>query len=460
MYKVSSLVDSNKEVVSRNFKEHKISFFVLFLVLIVFVTSLYITYKYVLISFYDTFLFQPTIGRVAVSSLAILILFLLLDHYGRKTSTFLFKIYYNIMLIPISVVFGCAGMGHAYYGVIMLSSIIGLLFVNCSYDEGISEERNDQHLSIRAIENSNHFFVIVSLFAVVVVLAISFYTYGPPQLTALDLGKVYELRANNTYIVNKYFGYFFKWTQVTLLPFLMGLFLCRRRPFLAVTCGTILVLLFLYTGEKTILFSIPMIFMVFVISRFKYSNYYLDFLLQMGYIGVNLMGLIGIVSFYDYLTRRILILPAYLKFLYYDFFSTHERIGLAGTLWGSGLSQQSPYDTGLGHVIGSYYYHNDAINSNTGFLAEGYYRFGMRGVVIIIAIFILLLKVIDWFGQRNSFSLAVTVCSYPIFMLNDGALIDSMIFGPLTVLIMILLFFTEGGLREKNVNREIVLLYK
>ena len=47
------------------------------------------------------------------------------------------------------------------------------------------------------------------------------------------------------------------------------------------------------------------------------------------------------------------------------------------------------------------------MNSNTGFLAEGYYRFDLFGIILVLVLFAIILILLDNFAELNGYSFLV-----------------------------------------------------
>lgn len=140
--------------------------------------------------------------------------------------------------------------------------------------------------------------------------------------------------------------------------------------------------------------------------------------------------------------------------MYYDFFSTHPKEGFAGIFprWLIPIKSNyiSGYPDGYTYQIGRIYYDAPQMDCNTGFLAEGYLRWGLIGIVAELLVFAFILKCLDGFQQKTSFLFAVGTSVFIIFGLGDGHLINPLLFGYLMVWFLFLIFYREKDMAVRK----------
>ena len=90
--------------------------------------------------------------------------------------------------------------------------------------------------------------------------------------------------------------------------------------------------------------------------------------------------------------------------------------------------------------------------SNTGFLAEGFARWGLIGCIIVPLIYVIVLRVLNKGAKKQPFAYMVSISIIPIMLLNDGFLIPSLTFGAIGVLCIISMFFNIEKLDLKKFN--------
>lgn len=389
----------------------------------------------------EPFQLNVNLAKVLIGTIAISFIFLLINQFEKNVSHLLYNAYFYVMVVPISTVYGVCNLSTMYFFAVIIGSIICLLTINYNFSKSF--------YTIGVISESSWLIPFIAFVIVISVLAVCLYYLGLPGLGALNFKSVYDIRLHNGFIQNKFFNYIFSWTIKVILPFLICIELAyKKRGILAFLLGCN-ILFYLYTANKIVFFSMILIIGMYYIASFQYANYIMSILFT---ILMNLISIAALFYFYipySYLVRRVLILPAYLKFVYYDFFRMKPKIGLAGTLLGSSLGQDSQYPEGIGIMISKCIFKNDIMNSNTGFLAEGYYRFGILGVLLSCLILGIVIRLVLKLSERTSFVFATIFSIYPIYALNDALLIDSLIFGPMLIFVLVILFFSDykmGGI--------------
>lgn len=360
------------------------------------------------------------------------VLFLLINHDARKPSTFFMQMQYVIAFIPITVIFAFSNESIAYYTVLSFAFAVAEMTIMFAKDIHLPQSEIMTKILIIG------FYLITVLVYVDIIVENGMFT-----LEAINIYNVYSVRGD--FQLNKYIHYMFTWQYIIVTPFfIIRAFLRKKYVTMCFFCG-LQFLAYLYAAQKTILFMIPITLAVCILSRLKNFGLYVYSALMIGVVAITALSFLSdfIYRLYDLFVRRVLILPANLKFIYYDFFSQNPKIGLSGTLWGKFLGLTSPYDERIGVMISKVYFDNPVMNSNTGFLAEGYYRFGLAGIFLALLLFVFILLLLDHFSNLNGYSFAVSIGFFVIFLLNDGGLIDPLLFGQFTVLMGVCLFYNK-----------------
>lgn len=398
-------------------------------------------YVFVLAGKVQYFQMDFSMWKYVIGTIWIIVLFLNIRHEERKASTFLLDLHLIIAMIPIAVVYGLWNRNSIYFNLLCFAFFIAELLVKAS--------RNPENTSSVVINRFSYFILFGCALVILGMVGYTIGVNGLPSLTALNILDVYELRGGDYFISNEYINYLYRWMMVVILPFALAYCLVKKRYILATMCVMVALLFYLYSGNKTNLFVIPLVLGAYVFSKFKDTNYRFH-----GLLTVVLVLTVPLSKFIDLpfslFVRRTLVIPANLKFLYYDFFTNNQKLGLSGTLWGSKLGLDYPYDQKIGYIISEEYFGLPEMNSNTGFLAEGFSRFGFIGIFLVLIIFAIMLILLDRLQKRAGYTFTVTMGIYPIFTLNDGQLIDSLIFGPMLALLVIILLYHDNHIKEKE----------
>ncbi len=391
---------------------------------------------------WDTQIYRAEINWVkyAIGLFFCICLFWGIDHKSRKPSAFFLNLIFLLQIIPITTIYALGDDNTVYYLSLCAGMAVCELVV---ISRNIFEVRRENSISILFI-----FFCGCITIGTVLILV---YKYRMPSTTAMNIYRVYELRGSGSFSPGKIFSsYFLPWITVVFIPFGIAKSIERKKYFVTILCGLILALLYLYSGNKTYLFAVPLVTICTLWAR--RGNYYNEVYIStcFGFAMVVVLALLeangqGLFSrIYSLFGRRCMIVSANNKFKYYDYFSNHPLMGIYGMFPRFLMPIRSYYENiPYTFVISDNYYGMPEMNSNTGFMAEGYMRFGYIGIIGVFVLLAFILKGIDRFEIRTSAQLAIGLFVYPIFGLADAHLIDSMVLGPWMILVIILLVYKE-----------------
>ena len=265
-----------------------------------------------------------------------------------------------------------------------------------------------------------------------------------PTLKALNFKDVYEVREN--FYLPKILLYLYNFDVKFIIPFFIILCLTRKKYLKLILPIIILVLFFLWKGDKIVLFSIPLTigtFYLFKLIKNKKVDRSIIGIILLVLIFTIILGFFRSFTAYSLVIRRNMLVPANLKFVHIDFFQNNPKIGIIGTIFNAVLKIDSPYqESDFTKLIGKEYFNSPNTHANTGFLSEGFARCGYIGVIINPIILGLVLCVIHYGVKKNNLSFIAGISILPIYSLNDGYLIPSLTFGSIGLLIIICIFFS------------------
>ena len=98
------------------------------------------------------------------------------------------------------------------------------------------------------------------------------------------------------------------------------------------------------------------------------------------------------------IVRRVLYVPAFLNYQYYDFFSVREK-----DMWRTGilgkLGFESPYGgTKISHLIGKQMGYPE-MGANNGLFSDAYANFGIWGILFFPFLLVMFVKIMDSFTR-------------------------------------------------------------
>lgn len=366
------------------------------------------------------------------------VFFLNVRHTERKASSFCLYFTFLFQIVPISSIYALKNESSIYYHTLCISFFLCELTVACI------EERPLFRRNLIISHTMTLCFAVAATLVIIYIILKN----GAPNLSLLNIYSVYDYRNSGAFKISKYMSYLMSWTMKVFLPCGMAWAISKKKYLWASFLGSLLLLLYLYSGYKSYLFAIPFVLVGTLWARRK--NCYQELFLT-GCAGFSVFTVLSYFSrpgsfwyhAFSILIRRPMFLPARLKFDYYDYFSNHPKMGLYAVFPRWILPISSFYENvDCHHEISAIYYNAPEANANTGFFAEGYMRFGHIGTILLLLLFALLLKQIDRLQDRVGYQLAIGFFLYPIFELIDSHLLDTLILGAWMFLAAILLFYT------------------
>lgn len=228
----------------------------------------------------------------------------------------------------------------------------------------------------------------------VVMLALAVITQGAPTLEALDLDKVYDIRGQST--MGSGMSALMQLASLMFVPLVITIFLCRGQRLAALGMSGLQLLFYLSTANKAWFLVVVLIWGLYLVTRFSIKPLPLLALLTGGVAAATMLTWLfpeRCLAAYSLLVRRLLILPAILRFDYFAFFQDHPTVGLQGTLPGMLLPDESAYgDVDYQVQIsqmtwGSFH----STHANTGLFGGEFANFGLGAFVAIVVNLMLLL---------------------------------------------------------------------
>lgn len=258
------------------------------------------------------------------------------------------------------------------------------------------------------------------------------------SLAALNLDATYDIREGIRFPLGM--GYFVPWQGKVVNPFLMALGYKKRNPLLLFLGVCLQLILFLITAQKAFLFIPAAIIGVMWFMRRT------ELLPAAGWIapvgaGVILLQYLMTRSIYipSLLIRRLLFLPAQLKFYWHEFFSQNPKLFYSQGSIGRILGLEDPYPLDAANLIGETFFGRPQMHANAGYVADAYANGGIAGMLIIAFVFSLILVLINSLGRALSSEFVIGLAMFHIISLNDGGLVTGLVTGGL-LLLLILLF--------------------
>lgn len=266
------------------------------------------------------------------------------------------------------------------------------------------------------------FFLIVffSLLVFWTIYSISGITFN------FDLTKVYDIRSEYTQADIPLSGYYFNWMGYVVTVAFFALFFQRKKWILAAVVFVLQLLLFSFTGNKTLLFALPFALLLMWITSRKNPLFFLAFgLFSLTGLAILSYLIIGDIWISSLFTRRLLFVPAQLAFNYFDFFSTNDPIYLSHSIFRFFLSY--PYDLKPPFHIGLVYFNKPDMAANNGIVGDAFMNFGFLGLFLWAVLFALVMKLVDSCAEGKNKKIAVAAMAIPSMALVNSAFLTTLL---------------------------------
>ena len=145
--------------------------------------------------------------------------------------------------------------------------------------------------------------------------------------------------------------------------------------------------------------------------------------------------------------RRFLMIPAMLKFRYYDFFSVNPKVYFADGRIGDLFHIVSPYDSPIPIVIRRFYEGpNSSGSANTGYWGDAYANAGLLGVICLSVILAVMIKIIELITRNTPIEVVAATSVFTILSLNDVAFFTNILSGGMFILFVLYYSFDLKGI--------------
>lgn len=372
------------------------------------------------------------------SIILLLCAFISLPKNKDRPSHIFLQLHLIIMMIPMLVI---------YY-----TMNKSTMFVSVSFVVFILQCISSEHLPILKIKKIKNSKLLLHL----IISSLSIFVYismlranGLPSISSLNILSVYDFRSDVKYPF--LMSYLVNWQAKVINPFLITTFYLKKEKTKTTIAIIMQVIIYMITGHKAYLF-IPIAILIII----KFINK-VDFLRSISngaLFSTITLYMIHVISksilLPSLFLRRFLLLPAYIKFLYYDFFSNNEYLYFSAGFIGKILNKEYPYHLPPAFLIGDIFFNDPQSGANTGYLADAYANMGIIGMFIIGVLFAIVLKIIDSLGMKIGKEITIGLSLFLILSLNDSAFLTTLLTGGLMFLIFVLFLYSSDSNNTVN----------
>lgn len=375
---------------------------------------------------YSKFTLDINVIKLTESYLLLFVIFILMPKSSKKLSSIMIWLLILLSYIPMLTLFALKDESRIFmYAVAGFWILVFLLLKIPSIS--ISFLKKSQAKFTRGV-------IFVSLVAIVFFLinrylGISF---------NFDLTKVYDIRSQYLETGIPWAGYLFTWLAYIVNPVFFAICITRKRWIYAVLIAVLQLLVFSSTGNKTFLFALPFVLaLMWIVTRKNPVAWMAIGLIVIILAGMLSYWLIDDVWVSSLFTRRTLLAPAQLSFLYHDFFSKHDYVFLSPhRIFRFFLDY--PYHLDPPHLIGEVYFNQPKMGANTGIVGDAYMNFGFIGLVLWSISLVIILRLIDSFSRNKATKITVAAIAMPAIFLTNSALLTCLLTHGLLLALMLL----------------------
>ncbi|WP_421663840.1 oligosaccharide repeat unit polymerase [Lysinibacillus telephonicus] len=413
-------------------KKNTILHLIIYTVLFKFLLEIsYFIFSHPLYEYYG-FTLDINYYKFVESWLIVLLTTIFVPFRQEKPSNLILLVLFFITIIPIASIYWLKNEERIYYYSVLLSFILIIILIKILPIVNISLKG----FKPKTIKN---LLVIIAIG----IMGIIFIYNGFPSIAALNFNNVYNVRSNFNY-GSTIMQYLVTWLANIFNMLLLLIALINRKKFLFIFSIAIQLLLFLYTGNKSFLFSLIVFPLVFYMVKYRIINKLVLLCLPLSIIA-------GIISYklFDFYwiaslsINRIFFLPAQISFQYYEFFSENKLMLLQHSIF-EPFSLEEVYPEDPVRMIGIEYYNSNW--PNTGYVGDAYMNFGIIGIFIFSILVVIILRILDSISKISGDLYLITMTFSVIFVLNlsSTGLLTSMLTGGIGLILLILLFYKQS----------------
>lgn len=286
------------------------------------------------------------------------------------------------------------------------------------------------------------------------VVAISVAVYGYLSLRfnlSLQIGSlvdVYDTRAaykEGLAAGSGIAAYLVGWQANVLNPLVIAFGLVRRRPGWIAAGTAAQILIFSFTGFKSVFFSAFFLFVLLILI--KGERPLIGFRLLTGLTTLILVvvladAITGSSTMTSIFVRRLLVTPGQLSGYYLDFFSDQPLAHLGHSVLAPFFDY--PYSVTPPNLIGQVYFGSVETSANAHIWADGFANFGLVGVVAFSSLLGAFLWLFDSAARHADLRVGVLLLGVPAFSLSNSALITTLMSHGMFLAFLVMLTFTAS----------------
>lgn len=389
---------------------------------------------------YMNMIYKPNINYFFLSYFLFFVLLWLIPKDQKKPSTQLTQLLFITTMVPFLSFFWMSNNSIIYTMFVFLCYIILFFLLRLIKPLKIPLLRKETNLTPKITS--------VIFISSIIILFLHSAKFGGVDVRAFNFNTIYEIRSETSY--SGIWAYLSSWIGVLLIPTCIVIYMIENKKILFVTSCIMQIFLYLSTGNKSILFSVILLFVAtYILQKNTWDRGMAKFyslLIIISAIAYKIFDNLWLIGLF---IVRMLALPAEISYKYYNFFSNNDKLFFSEGVIGKILGINSPYDIPAGNIIAGTMTNFE----NTGFLSDAYSNGGLIAMIFMMILFSIVLLSIDSISRNSKCRFKYTALMvYPINTLNNSSLITLLLTGGVGFLLIFIYILAS---EEKNKKTQI-----
>ena len=268
------------------------------------------------------------------------------------------------------------------------------------------------------------FLMLASIIAIIIIIAKSL----PDFTLSFSLNEVYDTRADYKTNASDWMTFVKTAFGAYVCPGLLAYFIAKKKKLPVFIFLILQITVYSFAKDKTYLFDLFMAIALGIMGKKIIHNSKRYFNIGIfAFSGINILAVLGQYSnfIFNIVTRRIMVVPSWLNYLYFEFFSQNEKLLWRQDVFIIDKLFVAPYDCSAPLLISEKYLNGLVSNPNAGLLAEAYAQFGLVGIIIYPLLIVVLLNVVNQF-YKNAMPEVILMISFSLaFSLSNDTIMST-----------------------------------
>jgi len=405
--------------------------------------------KYIssLYAYYMQLKYEPSSSKLFISYIFMIFLLMITEFDKSKLESVIMSEELLIMVIPMFTLYAHSGKNQKFMFLVSAAYIFQIVFIK------FYKQLRKNNRSFK-IYNPNKWIVLIisSILVISFIYSISHFSFS---FAALDFEHIYEIRSNTS--LSFPFSYLLPWAFKICVVFLILLGLYSHRKLLWGSGIALQLYFFFVLGNKSTFFSLLLLIASYIaIKKMDIIKIFGWGLAIVAALSIFLYEGANSITLLSYLVRRALLVPARIKFAYYEYYSVHSKLYFAGNTIGKILGKHLSYLESPPKAIAEYLGVPDSY-CNSGYFGDAYANFGAVGVFIFALVFIWFVLLISYKAESMPYEVVCPFLIVLVYGLNDGALFTWLLGGGGLLAYLLLCLYRKsskkkGTFNEKNMS--------